>query len=84
MRDHAARPLVIKSHRSGRELEPYRREIQLRVRKGFSRPSPYARSGLATRSSRGTATKEKPIQAMNALLEEAFFRIVCRHIELKR
>ena len=84
MRDHAARPLVIQSDRSRRELESNRREIQLRVRKDFSRSSLYARRGLTARSRCGSATEKKPIQAMNALLEEALFRIVCRNIDLKR
>ena len=84
MCDHAARPLVIQSDCSGRELESNRREIQLRIRKDFPRSCLYARCGLTARRSCGTAAEEKPIQAMNALLEYALFRIVCRHIDLKR
>ena len=84
MCDHAARPLVIQSDRSGRELESNRREIQLRVREDVSRSSLYARCGLTSGSRCRSTTEEQPIQAMNALLEYALFRIICRHIDLKR
>ncbi len=83
MRDHTARPLVIQSNGSGRELESNRREIQLRVRKRLSRSSFYARRGLTTRRSRRSATEEKPIETMDALFEKTLLRIVRRHIELK-